>query len=293
LTDSRHLSAQARQERVKLLLIRNLSLSEIADALGVSLRTVNYDVKQIREEAAAKLSRLTVFDLAVTMQARSDARHRVLWSLFAQVDAAERSGLAMAKAVTLKLNILKELSRQTTKEQEMLVRLGIVIPAEKESNLDMKALTLLNSVPPAVLGRSLTEDPKQFVETMRMNLGDAAMTELLSFLGRARYNGRDDAANMDTATDEHAAATGSGETGLVHETPIRSRTKLDAEEAQNADATPTLPRRLSARSKPLVYKEIDVDKIPPISYNYEDENRGLNSEYDDSERPRTLERSMG
>ena len=48
--------------------------------------------------------------------------------------------------MTLKLNILKELSRQISGELEILVTLGIEIHREKESMVGMKTLTLLNSV---------------------------------------------------------------------------------------------------------------------------------------------------
>jgi hypothetical protein len=178
VNDSRLLEAEARQERIKVLLTRNLSLREIADAVGASLRTVSYDVKQIRQEAAATLSRSNVVELAATMLIRSEARHRELWALFARADAAPPQGLAAAAAITLKLNIIKELSRQTSGELQILVRLGIVVPAKKESMVGMKALTLLNSLPPSELELAVSQDTEHFVATLRRNLGDAGMTEL-------------------------------------------------------------------------------------------------------------------
>jgi hypothetical protein len=178
VTDSRLLNAQGRQERVKLLLTRNLSLHEIAEAVGASLRTINYDIKEIRLEAAATLSRSNVVDLAATMLIRSEARHRELWALFARADAAPLQGLEAAAAIRLKLNILKELSRQTSGELAILVKLGIVIPADQESMAAMKALALLNSLPTTELELALSQDTEHFIATLRRNFGDAGMNEL-------------------------------------------------------------------------------------------------------------------
>jgi hypothetical protein len=42
----------------------------------------------------------------------------------------------------------------------------------------MKAFTLLNSLAPAELERALTQDTEGFMETLRTNLGDEALTNL-------------------------------------------------------------------------------------------------------------------
>jgi DNA-binding CsgD family transcriptional regulator len=128
MTDSRRQNTKDRQERIKLLSARNLSVPEIAEALGVSERTVMYDKKRIRQEMADTLSRSSSRDHAAKMLNRSNARHRQLWSLYAA--ATEHSKLLPAASIKRRLKILGSLMSESWKEVELQLKLGIVEPAE-------------------------------------------------------------------------------------------------------------------------------------------------------------------
>jgi Trp operon repressor len=178
---------EARKERVRRLLARNLTLREIAEACGVSERTIKYDVAEIRKEAAEALSHSDVMTVAAAVLNRSEARHRELWGLFTKVDGVgatqeERDKTKVTKpfdAITLKLNIIKELERETAREVEILQKLGVIYQAPKEIVIDMKAVTLLDQLPPAELERALTLDTEGFMQVLRTNFGEDAMQEII------------------------------------------------------------------------------------------------------------------
>jgi len=125
MTDSRRQNTKDRQERIKLLSARNLSVSEIAEALGVSVRTVMYDKKRNRQETADTLSRSSSRDHAAKMLNRSNARQRQLWLLYAA--AREHSKLPPAASIKRRLlKILSSLASESWKEVELQLKLGIV-----------------------------------------------------------------------------------------------------------------------------------------------------------------------
>src|SRR5205814_999270 len=105
-------------------------------------------------ETQESLSQSDVLTVAAAFLNRSETRHRELWALFSQVDRGfgddpEKTKIKDPfKAILLKLNIVKELERQTNNEIALLQKLGIVYQAPKELVLDMKAATLLNSLAP-------------------------------------------------------------------------------------------------------------------------------------------------
>jgi len=175
MTDSRRLNAQARQERIKELLAQELSVSEIAKAVGASKRTVDNDIKMICEETAAARSPSSARGLAATMLNRSNFRQRDLGSLYDEADGSE---LSPAESIKLRLDLLTALGREDSKEVDLLVNLGVVDP-DAQSGFVPKSILLLNALPPWVSEDILVPLPPHGIRALVRRINSPTPRSLL------------------------------------------------------------------------------------------------------------------
>ena len=163
---------RARRERVKDLMVRAMSASEIAIELKVSLRTARSDIAAIRADLAAELSRKDATSVAADISARSGVRRRELWALFKAVGAGGRASKRMPPRIAgTRLAILRELRAEAQHEAELLQKLGIVYQAPRNIRLAVDAVDVLGALPEHDLERLARAMPEDFPRVLTEVVG--------------------------------------------------------------------------------------------------------------------------
>jgi transposase len=161
---------KARRERVKSLLARHLTATEIAKALDVSVRTIETDVRAVRAELSAELASKSTLEWGGTVWRGYVARQRELWLLFQKEE----------KNTAAKVQILKEMRNSDRDVVAALQSLGISYRAPEQMQVDMRVLAQLRSLEGDVLEKiSNAQDSSELREILVQNLGPEVVKEVL------------------------------------------------------------------------------------------------------------------
>lgn len=176
------IQVRARRERVKRLMVRCMSASEIAETLGVSERTIKGDFAAIRGELAAELTRLDATTVASDIMARAETRQRELWTMLGQLslDAKGKQVKMRPDLSNARLAILRELRAEARDSAELLQKLGIVYQAPQDIRVGLAALDLLAKVSELDLRRIARAPAEDFERLLGECVGAEEVERLIA-----------------------------------------------------------------------------------------------------------------
>lgn len=190
LGDTEVLAVAMRRRKVATLLSRRLSIEQIAEAISVSVGTVNNDIRAIRARMARELSEWSVLDIANDMRQRSIMRDLELFSALekakmptgpvrdagGKVTSYERPhGDFMAQKM-----FLAEMRLNAKDELQLMQSLGVVYKAPERMAVDMKVMTQLEILPQDTLAALAdASDPDDFKRLLAAAVGVEQATALL------------------------------------------------------------------------------------------------------------------
>lgn len=187
---NRQLIVEARRQKVRQLLARRWSHREIAEALTVSVRTIEDDAAAIRREAEAEMRAVTSTPLTVAagVQQRAALRERHLWQMFeraAGVPLKDAAGAVIPGKWTqepdtkLQLALIREMRNSEKDVLAALQSLGIIYRAPERLALDMRIQSQLQQLPAGdLLAMATVESEEDFIRLVVEKIGHEAAVAL-------------------------------------------------------------------------------------------------------------------
>jgi transposase len=187
---NRQLLVEARRQKVRQLLARRWSHREIAEALTVSVRTIEDDAAAIRREAEAEMRAVTSTPLTVAagVQQRAALRERHLWQMFeraAGVPLKDASGAVVPGKWTqepdtkMQLALIREMRNSEKDVLAALQSLGIIYRAPERLALDMRIQSQLQQLPAGdLLAMATVESEEDFIRLVVEKIGHEAAVAL-------------------------------------------------------------------------------------------------------------------
>lgn len=139
--------AEKRRVRVAQMLVRRWEPTEIAEALGVSERTIGYDIKILRLRGRKEVKRTIVADVAAGLVAQQSARERELWRLATLArPGKDDNGKEVAGDPALMMNLLRELRQSGEGMTKALQSLGVVYKEPVGVSLEVQLVSSLQAM---------------------------------------------------------------------------------------------------------------------------------------------------
>lgn len=160
---------RARRDKVKVLLARQLTAGEIANALAVSARTIENDIRAVRRELAAELSSKTTLDWAGHVWKNYVARQRELWLMFQS-----------EKQNSIKLALAREMRNSDRDVMASLQSLGVAHRQPEQLQVESRILAQLKTLDSGTLEQiANARDQRSLEQALGAFVGTEAVRELL------------------------------------------------------------------------------------------------------------------
>lgn len=170
---AKQVQVERRRRQVANLLVRRFTRTEIAEALGHPVSTIDKDIAAVRDTFEKELGKTSsVMQVAADVLQRSHARERELWAVVQRSMGRKEQGKPVEEEDRVSLIMaLRELRANQNDELRSLQSLGLIYKAPQRMSLDMRVMSQLSALPEETLKELAEADEASFARLVEQTLG--------------------------------------------------------------------------------------------------------------------------